>query len=112
MDEIIGKEESRKSFSEEARGRLLKEFEESQGTMSDFCRGKGIALTTFSGWLRRRKGEVPVLAEVKMEMPLSYQTLEIRFSNKSFHRSSSTTHFTLMFSNLIVLLQPLIQVFL
>ena len=39
------------------------QFGESQGTMSDFCRGKGIALTTFSGWLRRKRGGVPVLAD-------------------------------------------------
>ena len=63
MNEVIGKEEIRKSFSEKEKGRLLKEFGESQGTMSDFCRGKGIALTTFSGWLRRKRGGVPVLAD-------------------------------------------------
>ena len=55
-----------KRYSAEDRERLLREYVKSGQSQAEFCRDHGVNDTTFNGWLRRKRGEEPVFAEVKM----------------------------------------------
>lgn len=72
----------RRRLSVEDRERLIVEFEKSGLTRKEFCSRRGLVLTTFHGWFKKRKPKVSGFAEVAVPVePEAEAEIEIQLAN-------------------------------